>query len=417
VLCYPLYNVGPEVWLGAADWSGQSWAAAGILAALMVSLLVGSGGLAAAWSGAPQPWRRIGLGALAGWLAALTLFCSLGAATGGALGLGYGFRRLGAQGIAPWTVAETLWQITAWTHRLFWGLTLGGILLGALGGWRFAPATITRRTPPAGKADPMMALNVSLTALPAATLAVWLAVGLYSWLTTRLSLPRPSLLHGPLTTALLLYLAAQLALLGATSHEARQATHRCGLDEVKMAAYVGVVTPVLLIAGLGWLNWPLLGTPLVLLCLLFSLGLLARQIRVLYTAILPRRAQLPLPVAALEATFFGTIATARWQPLTLLCLGGALLIVAPLYVVGAAALSILFIPLSTAPALITVGGLTAATPHALVQRLYLVQALTGWGAILGLAAALTVLYLGYAALGRRFREQQQRPSNPFVRRE
>lgn len=408
-LFYPLYFVWPGLCFSAAGWRGHSWAAAGVLAAAAAILVVFSGGLAAAWSGAARPQQRVWLGALAGGMMALTLFCSLGAAAGGVMGLGYGLRNPGSWGLASWPAPEIMVQMTVWTHRIFWGLALGGTLLGALGGWRFAPASVLRRAAPAGKNDPMMALNVSITAMPAAALAVILAVGLFSRLSGLLpGPPLPPVLNWPLTTSLLLYLAAQLALMCATAHEAGQADHRCGMDEIKVAAYVGSLTPVLLIALLGLLDLSLLFTPFVLICLLISLSMTARQMVILYSVILPRRARMPAPRDPWEATFFGTIATSHWQPLSLLCLGCSILIVAPIHIAMAAAISVLFIPGSVEPALTGVGGISAATPVALAQRLYQVQAMAGVGSILVVALILTAIYLFYNNLGRWFRSVRQK---------
>jgi len=417
-LFYPLSGAWPAGWDGAAGGRSGSWIAAGAMATAVSALIVFAGGLAAAWSGAPQPRQRLWLGALAGGIAALTLFSGLGAATGGALGLRHGLRSLGNGGTAIPSAAEIVLQITGWTYRVFWTLPLGGILLGALGGWRFAPARILRRAAPAGKNDPMMAFNATITAVPAAALAVILAAILYSrlpgLLQPALELGAPpaqslqAILNRPLVTALLLYLATQLALLAATSHEAGQAEHRCGLDEIKVAAYVGALTPALLVALLALLARPLLLTPLLLACLPLSLGLAALQIAVLRSDILPRLAQMQAPRDPWEARFFGTIAASRWQPLALLCLGCTILIVAPLHVALAAAISIAFVPTSAGPAITTVAGLSAPTPAELLRHLYRVQASAGLGAILILTAVLTALYLFYNRLGRRFRTIRQK---------
>lgn len=418
-LVYPLYFVWPGLCLSATGWHDHFWLAVGILTTAAALLVVLSGGLAAAWSGTTQPQQRLCLGTLAGGIVAITLFYSLGAAAGGTMGLGYGFRHLKEHEMVVWPVTETLLQITGWTHRIFWGLVLSGILLGALGGWQFAPASIMRGTAPASKNDPMMALNVSITTMPAAALAIILVVALFPRLFSLLqpdpigtggmpAQPLQAILNWPLTTSLLFYLAAQVALLYATFYEARQAEHRCGIDEVKVAAYVGILTPVLLSVVLGLLNLPLLLTPGVLGCLLISLGLVAWQISVLYSVILPRRAQMPASRDPVEATFFGTIAAARWQPLSLLCLGCSILMVAPIHVAVAAAINIMFIPISVAPAFTSVVGISAPTLVALVQHLYQVQAIAGWGAILAVALVLTTMYLCYNNLGRRFHDMRQK---------
>ncbi|MBN2006532.1 MAG: hypothetical protein JXA21_24485 [Anaerolineae bacterium] len=416
-LFYPLYYVWPDICVNAEAWQGHSWMATGLLAMAAAILTVFGSGLAAAWSGAAQP-RRIWLGALAGWIAAIILFCSLGAAAAGTPGLGHSFRDLGNHGLEDRLATETVLQIARWTHRTFWGLTLAGVLLGALGGWRFAPASIMQHFKSANKNDPMMALNVSITAMPAAALAAILAVALFSRLSDLLRQnqiragvtpvqPLQIILNWPLTTAMLLYLASQLALMLTTSHEAKQADHRCGLDEIKVAAYVGILTPVLFIMVLGLINLSLLFVPFVLGCLLISLSLAVRQIVILCSVILPRRAQMQAPRDPLEATFFGTIATSHWQSLSLLCLGCSILIVAPIYIAMAAAISIAFIPNSTGPTLASVIGISAPTPVGLIHRLYQAQAIAGLGSILIVTLILTAMYLFYNSLGRRFRDIRQ----------
>ncbi len=391
VLFYPLYVVWPGCYI--ENWPDTCWLPGIILAALAAALVVFGGGVAAAWGGASRPAQRVGLGALAGGLAGLVLFCTLGAAAAGVAGAGHGLAHMAENPSA----AETLLRVTGWTHAVFWSLALGGIALGGAGGLWAAPAAQSG----AGGAGPAMPLNATITAVPSAALAVILVMRVFGRLPAgeagSVSVLSPqTVLDWPLGTALLLYLAAQLALTVVVPREARQATHRCAIDEVKMAAYVGIGVPLALMVILGVIDAPLAFTPFVLGGLLISAGMAARMVFVLFSLILPIRARMPLPRDHWEAVFFGTIAASRWQSLVLLCLGCGIVMTAPVYVaVAAAAINIAFISVSSS--------LGQAIPQELVRRLYLAHVMAGLGSSAAAALALTALYLFYLGLGKGFR--------------
>jgi hypothetical protein len=437
VLFYPLYIVWPSLYI--EGWLGSSRLLGILLAVLAVALLALCGRLTAAWSGASRPGQRIASGALAGGLAAFVLFCSLGAAAAGTAGLGFclGLMREGA---AEGQIAvETSLRVIGWTQAAFWCLTLGGMSLGMVGASlhlhlrvRAAQVQVCRPAPPRDAAhrnaglqkwpfrrtlrwlqtestravgSPMMALNTSITAAPSAAVAVILVGGLFGWLPdlaseTGAALTRSAqaALDWPLATAMLLYLAAQLALTLVVPHEARQARHRCAIDEVKMAAYVGIGVPLALVGILGVVDWALLFRPLVLGSLLASLAMAVRLVIVLFSLVFPIRAQMPLPRDQWEAIFFGTIAHSRWQSLVLLCLGCGVMMAAPTYVAVAAAT----INITAIPIVANWLGWNAFTPVELVHRLYGIQALAGLGSSLAAALALTGLYLFYLGLGKGF---------------
>jgi hypothetical protein len=195
---------------------------------------------------------------------------------------------------------------------------------------------------------------------------------------------------GPLVTGCLFLLGAQVALLYVTRHEARRVTHRCGLDEVRMAAFVGIFTlPVLWVLlgvmrvdllftsrptrSLAELLWGVMGGTGVV-----SLGVWALQWRVLLREILPRRSAFPPPAEGVRAIFFGTIAEARLSQLALLCLGCGLAIGVPIYV--------------------TVGALLISLQGE--GDLFLLQAAVGLGSSLVAGGVLTALYFLYWGLGR-----------------
>ncbi len=398
ILFYPLYQVWPGVFV--PGWPQGSHLAGLLLAALAAALQVAGGGLAAWWSGGVGRSQRTLLGALAGGVAALVLFCGLGAAAAGAAGASLSWADVASRHWGQ-AVSWTVW----WTCGSFWVLMLSGMFLGAAGGFYAVPS------PHAWLADdkqaPQMALNGTLTALPATAVAVLLTAGVFSPLAAMLQrspglgpwLPG-SVRNWPVVTALLLYLLAHVALALVTPHEARQADHRCGLDEVKMAAWVGIFVPLALVALLLWLYPALTLSPPVLSCLLVSGALSVSLILLLRQVIFPRRAQMPPPADLVEAVFFGSIARSAGPRLVVLCIGCGIMMLAPVWVSpGAAALSLWL--LSSSP----------LAPTAWVQQLYALQAALGLGLMTGAAAGLTAIYLFYLALGRWFHRafSQRRP--------
>lgn len=301
VLHYPLYGYLPG--LSLADWPPASPALALLLTLAGVLLLLVTGSLAAHWSRPANLWQCLSLGALAGGLASFIAFSSLGAAAAGSLSIGYVIRSAEGNNIPPSLFAETILRLTTQTPLAFWGMLLSGILLGALGSLPGLPPRGSAR-PLVLENHPMLALNASITVFLSSAFALALVFGLFSPLlqllqarlhgtASLLTSPSPAIPSAPLLTALILYLASHLALALVVPHEARRATHRCAIDEVKMAACIGIFAPILLALALALLNLPLLLFPAVLLCLLLSALLLARLVAVLFTLILPRRLQLP----------------------------------------------------------------------------------------------------------------------------
>jgi hypothetical protein len=409
VLFYPLHHGLPRTHL--YNWESYYSPVGEVLVVLAAVLAAEGGGLAADWSRSPRPWQRLLLGALAGGLAGMVVFGSLGAAAGGAVGLSPMISWRSTYSNYFRTPAALL-QTAIWTYGMFWVLAGGGALLGLLGSLRSAWAA--RRSPGEPAEDnPQMALNASITALPSTAVALALAVGLYSPLLDALLIeagshenyppfPLHDILNWPVATALLLYLAAQLALTLVTIHEARQSEHRCGIDEVKMAAYVGIFVPILLVA-LGLLNWRLVLSPVGLGCLLLSLGMVMRQVVTLFTIILPRRSQMPPPADRLEAVFFGIIAKSRWQSLLVLCLGCGVMLAAPLYVAVSGLINLAVIPALLDLSSINPPGVRSAAQADLVQRLYGVQAAAGLGSSAAAALLLAAVYMLYLRIGKAFR--------------
>ncbi|HEX2998226.1 MAG TPA: hypothetical protein VHP14_25600 [Anaerolineales bacterium] len=334
---------------------------------LPAMLILCGGYLAGRRSGTHQPWRSSILGGLAGMLAGCLIFCLFGAA---------------AAGMAS-RVAQSSLAIVRQTCRTFLICFWGGIGLGALGGWlaypfgNGAPDTFN-------KSEPQMALNASITAVPASVVAAAASAVVFSHLGR-------SALDWALGISLMLVLISHLILTLVVPHETHEAEHRCGMDEVKMAAYVGIAAAPVLALLLFLIGRQLFLHPLVIVSLVISSGLSLRSLHTLFRLILPRRAEFPAPQTAGEkaaATFFGTIAASHGPRLVVLCIGCGLVMVLPLYVTVFSLLVNLLNP-----------------PSDLFQT----QALWSGGLMVGASAILSGAYLFYLNLGRWFNKQVHQP--------
>ncbi len=380
-LAYPLASAWPP---DSAPWS---WVA------LAATLTVGGGFLAGRWSGSPLPIRCAALGGLAGGLTGSLVFCWLGAAAAGLTGAAIPAASQPAQ-------VEIITAIVCQTQLTFLACFGAGTGLGLLGGWLARP----RRGNPAeifDKSAPQMALNAAITAVPATILTTGLAAAIFSSLAELAGGQANSILDLPLAVSLLLVLISHLALTLVIPHETRQAEHRCGLDEVKMAAYVGIGAAPTLAASLLWAGSELFSKPLVMTAMLASAGLSLKAWQTLTSLILPRRATFPPPPderSRTEAQLFGTIAASRGPRLVVLCIGCGLVMVLPLQVVVVAGLVNLNCLLSNPV-------LAQSAPAEVARKLFLTQALVSSGLLIASAAALIILYLFYLNLGRWFSRQ------------
>lgn len=374
ILFYPLAMAWP------AETTPWFWIA--ILVAAV--LTIGGGALAARWSGSVQPGRCAALGGLAGGLAGTVIFCLLGAAAAGMPG--------------QFSQAESMAAVIRQTQEVFMVCFLGGTGLGLLGGWLAHPRR-GNQTDIFDKSEPQMALNAAITAVPASVVAAGLAAFVFSRLAETVDPALAgSILDWPLGVSLLLVLVSHFALTLVIPHEAREAEHRCGMDEVKMAAYVGIGAAPALAIFLLFVGSELFSKPLVWLALLASAGMSLKSLQTLLGLILPRRASFPAPqegFQTVEATLFGTIANSRGPRLVVLCIGCGLLMVLPLYVV---VISVL-VNLSN---LIFDPSFAQLAPVDAARKLFLTQALVSTGVMSASAGLLSVMYLFYLNLGRWF---------------
>ncbi|MBI5954677.1 MAG: hypothetical protein HY865_23720 [Chloroflexi bacterium] len=343
-----------------------NWLWIAVTAAALVT--IGGGWMAGRWSGSVQPVRCAVLGGLCGGLAGAILFCLLGAGVAGVTA---------ANGQPQ---AEVIAEIVNRTQWMFLILFLSGIGLGALGGWLAHPRN-NGQIDVFDKSEPQMAMNAALTVLPASIITAALTAGVFSHLSASIGI---NVLAMPLTVSMLLALISHFALTLIIPHEAREAEHRCGMDEVKMAAYVGIGAAPVLATLLFLVDANLLANPRVIIALLASLAMSLKSLQTLFKTILPGRDAFPIPQDDIEAKLFGSIADSHGSRLMALCTGCGLVMVLPLHVTVVSAL----VNLSSA------------------QNIFLAQALVSSGMAAAAVSLLSVIYLFYLNLGRWFKRQR-----------
>jgi hypothetical protein len=308
------------------------------------------------------------LGGLCGGLAGAIVFCLLGA------------------GVVAMTATNNSSQaeaIAAMVNRTQWAfliLFLSGVGLGSLGGW-LAHLRSGGQADVFDKSEPQMAMNAALTVLPASIITAALTAGVFSHLSASIGV---NVLDMPLTVSLLLVLISHLALTLIIPHEAREAEHRCGMDEVKMAAYVGIGAAPVLATLLSLVDISLLANPRIIIALLASSAMSLKSLQTLFKTILPGRDAFPIPEDNIEAKLFGSIADSHGPRLMALCTGCGLVMVLPLHVTVVSAL----VNLSSA------------------QNIFLTQALVSSGMATAAITLLIVIYLFYLNLGRWFKRRR-----------
>lgn len=384
IVIYVLFVIEPDAFLGWAE--GKSVAIAWVTAAGMAIIFLVGGWWAARWSKSRQHWRCFILGALSGALAGMVIFCLWGAA---------------AAGQAGWFLPETVFvdvtvsktelvdAVINQTLTAFLVLFLAGGGVGALGG-RLACMGRGERADIFDKRAPQMAMNMSITAVPASIFAAVMGAVIFPRLSDQVGVTTPDF---PLAAALLLVLISHLALTLIVPHEARQAEHRCGTDEVKMAAFVGIAAAPVLIGLLAWVNPKVFSNFYVFAALLAGATLSGMNIHSLIRVVLPKRASFPLAQdeqQKTEAVLFGTIALSRAPRLAILCIGCGLAMVLPMYV-------------SVLSVLINLSSMQFG--EGVVWGLFLKQALVSVGLSAAVVGLLVTIYMVYLNLGKWWRKR------------
>ena len=357
---------------------------AGILAALIVFTF--GGYIAGRLSGSVEPLRSAALGGLAGGLAGVLVFCCIGAALAGITGMMNSGEKFNA-------VALTI-RLTCQVFLMCFGL---GLAFGFLGGWMAHPHW-DRQADVFVPSQPQMALNGAITAVLSSLIAVIFMLIIFSRLENWFG---ESILDWPLGTSLFFVLTSQFSLILVVPHEIRLAKHRCGLDEVKMAAYVGISTAPILVITFLLLDKVLFLKPAVSIALLVSVGLSFISLHSLLNHILPKRANLPAPQddrQKIQAALFGSIADSQTPSLMILCIGCGVVMVLPFQVILFSVL-INIISLTSNPGLLQSGSSKA------FWNLFSSHGIVTFGLIAVAITSLMVLYLFYLKLGVWFRKR------------
>ena len=383
-----------------SDSATYLWIALGLAMLLMIC----GGMFAARWSGSAETARLAALGGLAGGLAGIFVFCLWGA---------------GAAGTVIWvsplaantTQMELISILIRQTMLIFVALFSGGSILGALGGL-LAGLRLQKHTDLFNKEEPQMAMNASITAVCASIVAAVIAAVVFPSLATLLAVQSYEMIldkavfYLPLEVSLLLVLVSQTALTLNVPHETRQAEHRCGLNEVKMAAYVGIGTAPLLILLLVLFRSDLLSYPLISIALMLSVALSVISFTFLVKLVLPRRASFSVPVndrQKTEANLFGSIAKSRGSRLVILCIGCGIMMILPIHV------SVLSILINLTRVSIDTPSIQQLALNA--PRLFLQHAWISMGIMIVTCTILSLMYIFYFNLGRWYSSWNRKHSN------
>jgi hypothetical protein len=189
-------------------------------------------------------------------------------------------------------------------------------------------------------------------------------------------------------------------------HETRQAEHRSGMNEVKMAAYVGIAAAPLLNLSLLFIDNMFIVNPWILLACLAGLGMSVMSFHTLRKLVIPTRDSFPIPKVEwqkAEANLFGSIANSRGSRLVVLCVGCGLAMVLPIYV---SVLSVLIYLRSVSIQVVMMQPLSDSA-----WNLFFTQALAGMGLNLLVIIILSLMYLFYLNLGRWFSQRIAKRSN------
>lgn len=409
ILIYPLFAAWHSAYPNGVitDTTLHVW----IGAVLAGFLMFGGGFFAGRRSGSAHPGRCAALGGLASGLAGTIVFCLWGAAAAGSVWLVSPSGSTVNEIVSQYSQIEIIDIIVRQTQGIFLVLFLGGTGLGAVGGWLSHPRHLSREEV-FNKVEPQMAMNVAITAVPASLVAAILAAVVISSLTDTIGRQTgeidldQTIVYLPLLVSLLLLVISQFALTLVVPHETRQAEHRCGTNEVKMAAFVGIGTAPLLILLLLLIEPDFFLNPLVIIALLVSTAMSLKSLHSLARLVLPRRDSFPLPLEGwkkTEASLFGSIADSYAPRLVVLCIGCGMVMVLPIYV---SVLSIL-INLANVPTNpVVIQAATKAT-----WRLFLIQGLISTGVITVTIITLSLIYMFYLNLGRWFSKRNVRRSN------
>ena len=375
-------------WRGAVVCNGLFLDIHWVMQCSIAILLVVTGYWAASWNHSKERWRCAALGSLAGIVAVIFLFSLWGAA--------FTVIQLGILDSINIVV------MLQFTIAMFLKLFFAGGLLGALGGF-FCHPTKTVEKDTFNKVEPQMAMNGSITAVSASVVVVAIAASTFPGLSEHMG--NGSKIFGPflfpLYVSLILCVISQYALTMVVPHETKQAEHVSGMDEVKMATFVGIGTAPLLMLLLAMINIRLLGDLFVIVLLVCSFGMSFYSVRSLLKFVLPKRNSYPKhPTKEQEklATYFGSIANSKAWRLVALCIGCGMAMVFPIYIAVLAPL----ININT----ISTNTISIDLHTRQAQQLFWTHIKTSMGLNLIVMVVLSAMYIFYLNLGKWFRKKQ-----------
>jgi hypothetical protein len=349
----------------------------------MALMFLVTGFLAARWNHTVERWRCIALGGFSGIVAACFLYSLWGAA----------FAVFQVGNMQNVRIAEILQLGVA----VFLGLLLIGGLFGAVGGYFYHPRKTIEKDI-FNKDEPQMAMNASITAVSASIVAVAIAASTFPALSANINngmvIMGPFLF--PLYGALVILVLSQFALSLVVPHEAEQAEHVSGMDEVKMAAFVGIGTAPAIIVLLLVINGQLIRDLFIIVLLVCSVLMSMYSIRSLVKIVLPKRNSYPKHPTKAQKT--QAIANSKAWRLVTLCIGCGMAMVFPIYI------SVLA-PLININAISNnAGPIGLHTEQA--EQLIWAHIKTGMGLNIIVILALSAMYIFYLNLGKWFQKRK-----------
>ena len=256
VLIHPLYVHLPSLFI--SGWMDGSTVLASLFSPLALFAAIATGYFAAKQTGVATRKGGAGVGAVAGGIAGLIIYATLGSAAAAIIGS----RHLLARGFAPveseieliyWlsdAVNGSIW----WIFSSFFIILAGGALLGGISG-AIAPPTTDREALPDWRELNSLFPVIAVVGLLSATFSLVMTIAVFVLLGEvimensveleatgyGLQLPAVGSQIWPLATPMLIYLLMAGAFFGALL-AGRRATARTEQQEYAMSAYVGGLT-------------------------------------------------------------------------------------------------------------------------------------------------------------------------------
>jgi hypothetical protein len=298
-LYYPLYLYLPSLYI--AGWESAQPGLAQILVGVALLLVLVTGAVAARVSGmASRPQAAIA-GAVAGLIAAAIAEVWLGAPAAGVWGarglLTYGFQPMSNEAQFADLLTNGIISTVWWTYASEWMAILGGLALGALGGFLAGPGGV-----PNAPASDTWPVELSVIGLLTSALGIIVSITTLALLGPKaqefadknsvvLAYPSDTVLNWAAATTFAIFLTWQA--LGAWWLKSAKPATFAGHYRLLLVTYFNGFLPIILSVFLVITNKDALLNPAVLIGILLMLGLAALTLRIGW----PLRSQ-PKPIAS-----------------------------------------------------------------------------------------------------------------------